>query len=515
MRKHLWKGACAAALLATTGASAQVLINEVDADQAGTDTAEFVELYNAGGAAVDLGAGGYVLVLYNGNAANDASYASYGLTGVIAAGGYYVIGNVSGAALPLTSLENGQDAVALYSGTSTAAFPNGTAATAAGIVDAVVYDTADADDAALIAILTPGQPQIDEATPNTNSIQRIPDGQGGALNTSSYVPLPPTPGAANSAPASPAITLNVTQVNYGRFNATNVGAPAQRIVRITNSGGGTLNVATFGLQAGSNAVFSAGTPSVALPASLTAGQNVEITFSYENSVNATATFTGNVEYVTDAPSSGSGTIPITAEHVQVLQTGTAGQVLINELSYDPAPPSPNPVQDYNNDATASTTDDEFVELFNTTASAINIQGWTVTKQLPTAGTYIFPAGTSLPAGGHLVVFGGGTPTGFGVGPIGPAVTGSFGGLTNGGAEIRVTDGTTIIDAVAYGDQEGVTVGTTAIGLTSDGGSVGRTTDGAATWREFAFDGATAADQPNPAESNGAAPSSVDLWLMFQ
>ena len=50
-----------------------VIINEVDADQVGTDNAEFIELYDGGVGNTDLT--GLVLALYNGN--GDVSYVGH------------------------------------------------------------------------------------------------------------------------------------------------------------------------------------------------------------------------------------------------------------------------------------------------------------------------------------------------------------------------------------------------------------------------------------------------------
>lgn len=189
---------------------ADVLINEVDSDTPTlpvNDDREFVELYNTGPSSVDLAAEGYVLVFYNGN--GDVSYLALNLTGAISAGAHYVAGNpgvanVSADTWAPNRLQNGPDAVALYRNTSAAAFPNGTpvAPPPAGaiLVDALVYDTNDADDPGLLAALTPGQPQINEgggSSSAADSNQRMPDGAGGAFNTSSYVQRPPTPGAPN------------------------------------------------------------------------------------------------------------------------------------------------------------------------------------------------------------------------------------------------------------------------------------------------------------------------------
>ena len=208
--------------LAAMPAQAAIVINEVDADQAGTDAAEFVELYNTGASPVTLT--DYVLVFFNGS--NDLSYFTLALGSLtVPAGGFVVIGNtgvpsVSTVTFAGNFLQNGQDAVALYSGVPTAAgFPNstpvGTPPAGAVLVDAVVYDTADADDSTLIAALTPGQPQIDEGAggpgggAETNSISRVPDG-GTPLVTTTFVAKSPTPGASNGSAVGAVLTLDVT-----------------------------------------------------------------------------------------------------------------------------------------------------------------------------------------------------------------------------------------------------------------------------------------------------------------
>ena len=94
-----------------TAGSPKLLINEIDYDQASTDPAEFIEIYNAG-AATSLS--GYSIVLVNG--ATNSVYTTIDLTpvGSIAAGQYLVIGSDSALAYVATgslklSLGAGQD----------------------------------------------------------------------------------------------------------------------------------------------------------------------------------------------------------------------------------------------------------------------------------------------------------------------------------------------------------------------------------------------------------------------
>ena len=108
-----------------------VIINEVDADQVSTDSAEFVELFDGGTGSTDLS--GLVLVLFNGS--DDASYLAFDLDGQSTDGaGYFVLcGNAANVAncdldvSPDTNLiQNGADAVALLVGDGTD-FPNDSA----------------------------------------------------------------------------------------------------------------------------------------------------------------------------------------------------------------------------------------------------------------------------------------------------------------------------------------------------------------------------------------------------
>ncbi|MCB8961383.1 MAG: ExeM/NucH family extracellular endonuclease [Ardenticatenales bacterium] len=178
------------------------IINEVDSDTDGTDILEFVELYDGGvgNSALD----GLTVVFYNGN--GDTSYAAFDLDGFSTdANGYFVLGNADVVPTPSITfgsngLQNGADAVALYQDDA-ANFPNGTALTTANLLDALVYDTSDADDPELLTLLNPGQPQINEGGGAGGSAfdsnQRCPNGSGGALNTATYAQYAPTPGAEN------------------------------------------------------------------------------------------------------------------------------------------------------------------------------------------------------------------------------------------------------------------------------------------------------------------------------
>jgi hypothetical protein len=91
-------------------------------------------------------------------------------------------------------------------------------------------------------------------------------------------------------------------------------------------------------------------------------------------------------------------------------------VVVNELHYNPADGNP---------------DSEFIELLNTTGSAIDLTGWCIDGI-----GYCFPGGASIPADGFLVRFG----------------SSYAGALSNGGEEIVLLDRNgAAVDAVEYDD----------------------------------------------------------------
>ena len=179
----------------------RLIINEVDADTAGSDTAEFIELYDGGVGNQDLS--GYVVVLYNGN--GDVTYAAYDLDGLrTSASGYFVIGNAGvpgvNRVIPNGRLQNGADAVALYRANAVD-FPSGSPVSLLNLVDAVVYDTNDADDPGLLTLLHAGEPQLNEDANGNKAIhsnQRCANGTGGARNSGTFQQRLATPGQTNA-----------------------------------------------------------------------------------------------------------------------------------------------------------------------------------------------------------------------------------------------------------------------------------------------------------------------------
>ena len=121
------------------------------------------------------------------------------------ADGYFVLGNPGVANVDMIfdpgsfgALQNGADAVALHLGDA-ADFPNDTAVTTTDLLDAIVYDTNDGDDAGLAVLLTGGG-QVNEdgrGAKDNHSNQRCPNGSGAARDTSTFSQYLATPGEAS------------------------------------------------------------------------------------------------------------------------------------------------------------------------------------------------------------------------------------------------------------------------------------------------------------------------------
>ncbi|MEM6361372.1 MAG: endonuclease/exonuclease/phosphatase family protein [Bacteroidota bacterium] len=247
-----------------TAPVAQILINEIDADTQGTDIAEFIELFDGGTGNTALD--GLVVVLFNGS--NDLSYNAFDLDGFATnADGYFVLGNAGVANVDLTfgsnGLQNGADAVALYAGDATD-FPNGTPVATESLIDAIVYDTNDSDDAGLSVLLNMGEPQVNEdsnGAKDTESLGRIPNGAGGERNTSSFVALAPTPGAENGAVVIPEL-ITITEARAASIDQV---VTVRGVITVAGEFGGpafiqdeTGGIAVFDAQLHANTDFQIG-----------------------------------------------------------------------------------------------------------------------------------------------------------------------------------------------------------------------------------------------------------------
>ena len=107
-----------------------------------------------------------------------------------------------------------------------------------------------------------------------------------------------------------------------------------------------------------------------------------------------------------------------------------GNLVINEFNADP-----NPGSDSNCDGVVDSVDDEFIELVNVSGSPLDLNGVTISDANGVRHSF---AGTVLPVGMPIVVYGGGTPSCAGV----LAELASIGSLSfnNGGDTITLSTG---------------------------------------------------------------------------
>ena len=116
-----------------------------------------------------------------------------------------------------------------------------------------------------------------------------------------------------------------------------------------------------------------------------------------------------------------------------------GQLIINEVLYDP----PDDIAgDANGDGTRDPLEDEFLEIYNDSGAMLDVSGYKIfDAQALDEGVprHIFPDGSEIPAGGVVVVFGGGTPTGEFGGSLVQTASGGQLNMNNSGDFMTITN----------------------------------------------------------------------------
>jgi hypothetical protein len=169
-------------LLLPAQAAAQVVINEIEVDDIGIDLAEFIELKNTGGAAVNLDSFSVQLI----NGGDSTAYFTVDLPNVaLAAGDYFVICG-SRLTIPNCDLDGGSDIEFLADGPDAIALRDGVT-----LVDALAYGGA-------VAGYTEGTAAPNDVTTNYTGLSRFPDGADTNNNSVDVSVRCQTPGVANS-----------------------------------------------------------------------------------------------------------------------------------------------------------------------------------------------------------------------------------------------------------------------------------------------------------------------------
>lgn len=174
--------------------------------------------------------------------------------------------------------------------------------------------------------------------------------------------------------------------------------------------------------------------------------------------------------------SGSSDIVMGLEMTGTLIT-TGGNVALNEI-----------LADNRNAATNGATKPDYVEIRNNTAADVVLTGWSLTDSVLNPGKYAFPAGTTIPAGGRLVVWCDNAITE-------PGLHSGF-GLSRDGQTVALFQGSNVRDFITFGPQ-------------APDVAIGRVADGVGSWAAIA---------PSPGSANAAvtlgttATLKVNEWL---
>jgi len=258
------------------GPASLVVINEVDYDQPGTDTAEFIELYNPSLTAISLNS--YKIELLNG--ADGTLYATIILPNVMIPGqGYYVLcqnmATVPNCDMLLgSSVQNGApDAIGLRD------FAN-------IVLDSLSYEGSNANTASFTEGTGAGTDSGSTGMDNLG-LSRFPNGTDTNNNSADFRFIAITPGAANL----PLLSINdVTQLegNTGTttFNFTVSLSIAANVTVQVNSADGTAFAGTdYTAITAQTITFTAAGPTT---------QMVAVTVNGDVAVEADETFTLNL-----------------------------------------------------------------------------------------------------------------------------------------------------------------------------------------------------------------------------
>lgn len=256
MKKGLASLAFAAVIGATSYSHAQVVINEFVYDPGGTDSAEYIELYNTSASPVDIS--GYQVLLVNGAPSTGTAYSTITVPALttLAANSYYVIGNAAtvdaifgvGTVDQSFNLDNiiqngAPDAIVLKD--AGAARVDSVAYEADAIFSATVQgaETANAiAEGGMGRVVGPGV-----VGPTAGAALRLPNGADTGSNLLDFVIGPPSPGAANAAsftmPFTDSFTGGANSAWRGAFVAPRVVSGATVLGTASADGGDVLEVA--------------------------------------------------------------------------------------------------------------------------------------------------------------------------------------------------------------------------------------------------------------------------------
>jgi len=220
----------AIALMAVSPAGADLVINEVDYDQASTDSAEFVEILNTGLVAENLAS--YSLELVNGTGGGASIYDTIALPSVNLAPGDYFVVCANAATVANCDLDDGPDTNFIQNGA-----PDGVGLRmGAALVDALSYE----GDTGAPYTEGSGAGLVDDSSVTDAGLSRCADGVDTDQNNLDFSFQTITPGAANDCPGT---TLVINEVDYDQ-----PGTDDGEFVEILNYGTASVDLGTITLE---------------------------------------------------------------------------------------------------------------------------------------------------------------------------------------------------------------------------------------------------------------------------
>jgi len=432
-------------MLFTGPVAAQLVINEVDYDQAGTDAAEFVEIKNVTGAPVDLA--DFTLELVNGSGGNAVIYNTIDLPAISLAAGDYFVVCANAATVANCDLDDSPNTNFIQNGGPDAI---GLRNAAAALIDAVSYE----GDTTAPYTEGSGSGLVDNPAVDDTGISRSPDGSDTNQNNVDFDFCQITPGAANNCTVvddAPEVT-GTTPAN----GSTGVAVSAN--IEITFSEDVTTSDPWFTISCVNSGAHTA---------SVSGGPQ---TFSLDPDIDFSLSENCDVEVIATQVADQDGDADNMASNYQFsfdTNPVVAADLVINEIDYD------QPSSD-----TA-----EFVEILNRGETAVDLAGHSV-KLINGNGNSVYKTidlpSFILPAGEYYVICGDAAN----VYNCDLDVSPNSNLLQNGAPDgVALYAGTTLLDTVSYeGNLDAPYTETSGIGLedsSSDAYSgISRTPNGA-------------------------------------
>ncbi|XP_053328124.1 uncharacterized protein LOC128502367 [Spea bombifrons] len=203
----------------------QLLISEVNTDNPGLDTTEFVELYHTSGHNVSLD--GYTLVFYNGK--TNTAYMVLNLTGLSTdKNGFFLIGSLMvnprpSIIVPKNTIQNGPDAIVIYFGNGP--YRENMKITRDGLVDALVHKAKATEQADILqTVLTPGvEAFLEDSSFHTSdeSIGRCLEIDGQWTFRMTHI----SPGSENFCKGFPAVVISEVSSPYAQYLYVEIQGP--------------------------------------------------------------------------------------------------------------------------------------------------------------------------------------------------------------------------------------------------------------------------------------------------